>query len=67
MVSVVKVGVSGEAAEGQGRSDFGSGKGAEVTGIRQAWWERGRIRGGEHGQQTVWASQGTQVCWYRYR
>ena len=45
----VGAGGSREAAEGHGRSNFGSGKGAAEKGIRQAWWERGRVGGGEHG------------------
>ena len=52
-----------EADEGHGRRNSGSIKGAAVTGIRQAWRERGRVGGGEHGQRRVGARQGTSVCW----
>ena len=59
----MEVGGSGEAAEGHGRSNFVSGKGAAATGIFQAWQERGRIGAKEHGQRRVGARQGTSVCW----
>ena len=36
-----------ESAEGHGRSDFGSGKGAAATGILQEWREKGMFGGGE--------------------
>ena len=59
--AMVEAGWSVEAAEGHGRNDFGSGKAAAATGIRQAWRERGRVEGGRHGQRRVWARQGTLV------
>ena len=43
--SVLEAGGSGEAAEGHGRIDFGSGKGVAATGIRQAWRKQGMVRG----------------------
>ena len=48
--AVVGAGGSGKSAEGQGRSNFSSGKGAVATGIRQAWQEQGRVGGGDHGE-----------------
>ena len=44
---MVEVGGISESAESHGRSDFGSGKGAAVTGIRQVWQERERVGGRE--------------------
>ena len=45
------------SAEGPGRSDFVSGKGATVIVIWQAWREQGRVGGGEHGHQRIGARQ----------
>ena len=36
--------------KGHSISDFGSSKSVAATGIWQAWRERGRVGGGEHGQ-----------------
>ena len=58
-----EIGGSREIAEDHGRGDFSSGKGVAATGICQAWQERGRVRGGEHGQQRVKARPGTLVFW----
>ena len=59
--------VSGESAEDQGISDFGSGKGAAAKRIRQAWQEQGRVRGGQHGQRKIGTRQGTPVWCEGYR
>ena len=45
------------SAEGHSRSNFGSGKGAMAIGIRQAWWERGRVGGGKHGHHRIGVRQ----------
>ena len=50
MGDVVDLGVSGEAAEGLRISYVGSDNDTAVTGIRKAWRERGRVRGGDHVQ-----------------
>ena len=62
----MEAGGSGAAAEGHGRSDFGSGKGAAATGIRQVWREEGRVGGKEHEQRRVGLRQGTSVYWDGY-
>ena len=41
--ATVKTGGSREKSEGNGRRDFGGGKGAAAMGIWQAWQERGRV------------------------
>ena len=48
----MEVGDSRESAECHGRSDFGSGKGVTAIGIRKAWREQGRFRGGDHGSRS---------------
>ena len=63
--AVVEEGGIIEAAECHGIRNLGCGKGAGVTGIRQAWRERGGVVGGEHGQKMVGARKGTLVCWDR--
>ena len=63
MGTMVKEEDSGESAEGNGRSDFGSGKGVATTGIRQVWRERGRVGGEDHRQRRVGVRQGTSVFW----
>ena len=65
--AVVGARVSGESAEDQGISDFGSGKGAAAKRIRQAWQEQGRVRGGQHGQRKIGTRQGTPVWCEGYR
>ena len=59
----MEAGGSGEAVEGHGRRDFGSDKGAAVTGIRKVWRERGRVGGEDHRQRRVGVRQGTSVFW----
>ena len=59
--SVVDADVSRETSEVCRRRDFGSSKGASVTGIRQVWREQGRVRGGEHRQRRVRVRQGPLV------
>ena len=44
--AVVETGGSRETAKSHVRSDFGGGKGATETGIRQAWCEQGSGEGG---------------------
>ena len=50
MGAVVEIGGSGETAAGNGRRDFGIGKGAVAIRIRKTWQEQGRVEGGEHKQ-----------------
>ena len=61
MGTMVKEEDSGESAEGNGRSDFGSGKGVATTGIRQAWRERGRVGGGKHRHRRIGARWGASL------
>ena len=49
MGAVVEIGGSVETAEGNGRRDFGIGKGAVAIRIQKAWQERGRVKRGKHG------------------
>ena len=63
---VVKSG-SGGIAEGHHRRDFGGGKGAAATGIRQVWQELGKVGGGKHGQIRLRVRPGTLVFWDRDR
>ena len=60
--AVVEAGDKIESAEGHGIRDYGSGKGATATGIRQARWEQGRVGRGEYIQRRIGESKGTLVC-----
>ena len=64
---MVEAGGSREAAEVQGRSNFGSGKSAAATVIWHVWQERVRVGRREHRQRRVGARKGTLVCWDRDR
>ena len=55
---MVEAGGSRESAEDHGRGDFGSGKGAEATGIWQAWREREKVGGEEHGKRRIKGEEG---------
>ena len=67
LCAVMEAGGIGESAEVHGRSDLGSGKGAVVTGIRQAWCEQGSFWGEYNGQWMKGVSQGTLVSCDGYK
>ena len=61
---MVKTSVNRETAGGNGRRDFGGGKGVLATVTRKAWKKRGRVGGVEHRHRRVGARSGTFICRY---